>query len=66
MEVTMSDFKRKGGGIFAGSSIGFGAVLAIVMSWTANKAFFWALIHGLFGWIYVVYYLIFKDGWTWF
>jgi len=62
----MSDMKRKSGGIFAGSSIGFGAVLAIVMSWTANKAFFWALIHGLLGWIYVVYYLIFKDGWTWF
>ncbi|UCF63432.1 MAG: hypothetical protein JSW33_12830 [bacterium] len=61
----MSNGKGKGG-IFAGSSIGFGAVLAIVMSWTANKAFLWALIHGVLGWIYVIYYLIFKDGWTWF
>jgi hypothetical protein len=52
-------------GLVAGSSIGFGAVLAIVMSWTANKALLWALIHGLLGWIYVVYYLIAHHDWTW-
>ena len=49
----------------AKASIGFGAALAIVMSWTANKAFIWVLIHGVLGWIYVVYYLLFKGGWTW-
>ena len=62
-EKPMSTHKS---GIFAGSSIGFGAVLAMVMSWTANKAILWAIIHGLLGWIYVVYYLIFKSDWSWF
>ena len=54
------------GGLFAGSSIGFGAVLAIIMSWTANKAVIWAIIHGILGWIYVIYYLIVKNDWNWF
>lgn len=49
----------------AGAGIGLGAVLAVVMSWTANKAVLWALLHGVLGWLYVVYYIIFKDGWTW-
>jgi len=46
--------------------VGFGCVLAITMSWTAHHAIFWACIHGLLGWFYVVYYLITKDGWTFF
>lgn len=58
-----SEHKRGSGA--AKASIGFGAALAIVMSWTANHAFIWALIHGVLGWIYVVYYLLFKGGWTW-
>lgn len=52
--------------VFAGSSIGLGSILAIVMSWTSNKAIIWAIIHGLLGWFYVIYYILFKDGWTWF
>lgn len=48
------------------SSLGFGAVLAMVMSWTLNKSLLWALIHGILGWIYVIYYLITKEDWTWF
>jgi hypothetical protein len=58
--------KSKGGGIFAGSSIGFGAVMAIVMSWTANKAIIWAIFHGVLGWIYVIYYMIAHSDWNWF
>ena len=50
----------------AGTTIGFGAVMAMTLSWTANHAIGWALIHGLLGWIYVVYYLFRNDGWTWF
>lgn len=49
----------------ATASIGFGAALAMVMSWTANKAILWALLHGVLGWIYVIYYLFFKSDWTW-
>ena len=43
-----------------------GAVLAIVMSWSANHAIGWAVLHGFFGWGYVVYYLFTHDGWSWF
>ena len=49
----------------AGAGLGFGAALAIVMSWTTNKAIVWAIFHGLLGWIYVIYYIVFKGGWTW-
>jgi hypothetical protein len=48
------------------TAIGFGSVLAIVMSWTANHAIGWALFHGLLGWIYVIYYLFRHSDWTWF
>jgi len=36
--------------------IGFGTALAI--SWTANKSILWVIVHGILGWIYVIYYLI--------
>jgi hypothetical protein len=58
--------EKKHGKFFAGSSIGFGTVLAIVMSWTINKAILWAIIHGILGWLYVLYYLFTKSDWTWF
>jgi hypothetical protein len=38
--------------------ISFGACLAMVISFTMWKSVLWAIIHGLLGWIYVVYYLI--------
>ena len=63
----MSDCKRKVDvKIGAGATIGFGSVLAVTLSWTANHAIAWALIHGLLGWIYVIYYLVKHEGWTWF
>ena len=46
------------------ASLGF--VLAIVLSWTANKSFFWAVIHGMLSWFYVIYYLFTHNDWTWF
>ena len=60
----MSETNHTGGAAKAG--IGFGCALAMVMSWTANQSVAWVLIHGLLGWIYVIYYLITKEGWTWF
>ena len=61
----MGDNNSKGNTAAAGAGLGIGAALAIVMSWTANKAVLWAILHGVLGWLYVIYYLIFKDGWTW-
>ena len=36
----------------------FGSALAITISWSANKSLFWAIVHGIFSWLYVVYYAI--------
>lgn len=44
------------------SVIGFGAVFAIFISLTVNKSILWAIIHGVFGWIYVIYFVI--QSWT--
>ena len=44
----------------ARSGITFGSALAIAISWSVNKSILWAVIHGLFGWFYVLYYAFFK------
>ena len=44
----------------ARSGITFGSALAIAISWSVNKSILWAVIHGLFSWVYVVYYALFK------
>lgn len=38
--------------------ISFGSVLAMVISFVTWKSVGWAIIHGLLGWVYVVYYII--------
>lgn len=40
------------------AGIGFGCALAIVISWTSWHSIWWAIIHGVLGWVYVVYYAI--------
>ena len=52
--------REKGGKSYRGravtTGIGFGSALAIAISWSAHKSIFWAIIHGLLSWIYVIYY----------
>ncbi|MFJ8101971.1 MULTISPECIES: hypothetical protein [unclassified Lysinibacillus] len=38
------------------SGISFGSVLAITISWSVNHSILWAIIHGCFSWLYVIYY----------
>ncbi len=40
------------------SGIGFGTALAIAISYTTHKSVLWAIIHGFFSWLYVVYFLL--------
>lgn len=35
--------------------IGFGCALAIAISYTTNKSILWAMFHGMFSWLYVIY-----------
>lgn len=44
----------------ASAGLGFGAALAIAISFTMNKSIGWAILHGIFSWGYVIYYAIFK------
>ena len=37
------------------AGIGFGAALAITMSFTTNHSILWAILHGICSWLYVIY-----------
>ena len=38
--------------------VGFGTALAIAISWSLHQSVLWAILHGLFGWFYVIYYVV--------
>jgi hypothetical protein len=40
------------------TGIGFGSALAITISWSLHQSLLWAVIHGFFGWLYVIYYAV--------
>lgn len=40
------------------AGIGFGAALAMIISYTHWQSIGWAILHGLMGWGYVIYYII--------
>jgi hypothetical protein len=39
-------------------SLGFGAALAMTISWSVNKSILWAIFHGIFSWLYVLYFAV--------
>jgi hypothetical protein len=45
-----------GGGMKEG--ISFGCALAIAISWSVNHSIFWAMVHGILSWVYVIWYAI--------
>lgn len=38
--------------------IGFGSALAIAISWSLHQSILWAILHGILGWLYVIYYAL--------
>jgi hypothetical protein len=40
--------------------VSFGSALAIAISYVNNHSLLWAIIHGLLGWLYVVYFALFR------
>jgi hypothetical protein len=40
--------------------VGFGSAFAIAISYTANHSILWAIIHGVLGWLYVIYFALFR------
>ncbi len=43
--------------------VSFGAVIAAVISYVKWQSIGWAMLHGVLGWVYVIYYII-KYGWS--
>ncbi len=36
--------------------IGLGSAIGVVCSWQRNKSILWAILAGIFGWFYVIYF----------
>jgi len=44
--------------VYIAPGVGLGTIIAVVISWSRNKSILWAIIHGILGWLYVIYALI--------
>lgn len=42
----------------ASSGLTMGTVLAIVCSFSRNHSILWGILHGIFSWLYVIYFAI--------
>ena len=40
--------------------VSFGSALAIAISYVNNHSILWAIIHGIFGWFYVIFFALFR------
>ena len=54
----MSD--HRGAAAKAGSSLG--SAIAVAISWSLHKSIIWAIVHGVFSWLYVIYYAFSRPG----
>ncbi len=50
------DKKKVTDGVKTG--ISFGSALAMVISYVNWHSIFWAIVHGVLGWVYVIYYIL--------
>jgi hypothetical protein len=44
------------------TGIGIGSALAVVCSWERNKSMLLAILAGIFGWFYVIYFAITRQS----
>ena len=40
------------------NGVGFGSALAMAISFTTHESVLWAIVHGIFSWLYVLYYIV--------
>ncbi len=45
--------------VYIAPGVGLGTIIAVVVSWSRNKSILWAIVHGLLGWLYVIYAVLF-------
>ena len=41
--------------------VSFGSALAMAISYTNNHSILWAIIDGILGWLYVIYFALFRS-----
>lgn len=60
MKTEVEEVKKKLISMDKGVDVGvsFGAVLAMVISYHAYSSIGWAILHGILGWVYVIYYIL--------
>jgi len=56
MNGTVYNYRMEG----ARYGVSFGTALAIAISYTTNQSILWAIIHGFFSWLYVIYFALLK------
>ena len=44
--------------VYVSNGIGIGSALAVVCSWQRNRSILWAILAGVCGWFYVIYFAI--------
>lgn len=44
--------------VYIAPGVGLGTIIAVVISWSRNKSVLWAIIHGILGWLYVIYAIL--------
>ena len=45
----------------ARAGITMGSALAITISWSTHQSILWAILHGFFSWLYVIYFAITRN-----
>ena len=45
--------------VYTISGLSMGSALAMIVSWSVNKSILWCILHGIFGWFYVLYFHFF-------
>ncbi|MCR2833115.1 hypothetical protein [Parerythrobacter lacustris] len=46
----------------ATAGIGLGSAIAVAISWSLHQSVVWAIVHGIFSWFYVIYYVLTRPG----
>ena len=46
----------------ASAGIGLGSAIAVAITWSLHSSIIWAIVHGFFGWFYIIYYALTREG----
>ncbi len=45
----------------AKAGVTMGSALAITISWSLHHSILWAIVHGFFSWLYVIYFALTRN-----